>query len=57
MLLSRKEQQKITEKVDVTPEEVRLYYNGLKEKNELPEFPAEIEIAQIVINAEPSEGE
>ena len=52
--LIKQEQQKITEKVDVTPEEVRLYYKGLKENNELPEFPAEIELAQIVINAEPT---
>ena len=29
--LIQKEQEKITEKVDVTPEEVRLYFNGLKE--------------------------
>lgn len=50
-VLIEKEQQKVTEKIDVTPEEVRLYYNGLKEKNELPEFPAEIELAQIVLNA------
>ncbi|MGB0879873.1 MAG: peptidylprolyl isomerase [Polaribacter sp.] len=56
-LLIEKEQQKVTEKIDVTPEEVRLYYNGLKQKNELPEFPAEIELAQIVINAEPTKEE
>ena len=55
--LIKQEQQKITEKVDVTPEEVRLYHKGLKDKNELPEFPAEIELAQIVINAEPTEEE
>jgi len=55
--LIQKEQAKITEKIDVTPEEVRLYYNGLKEKNELPQFPAEIEIAQIVVNANPSKEE
>lgn len=55
--LIRKEQQKLTEKVDVTPEEVRLYYNGLKEKNELPEFPAEIQLAQIVVYAKPTEAE
>lgn len=52
--LIQKEQVKITEKIDVTPEEVRLYYKGLKDKNELPEFPAEIEIAQLVINAQPT---
>lgn len=49
--LIEKEQFKITEKVDVTPEEVRLYYNGLKEKGELPEFQAEIELSQIVLYA------
>ncbi|WP_439127451.1 peptidylprolyl isomerase [Polaribacter sp.] len=53
-ILVEKEQLKITEKVDVTPEEVRLYYNGLKEKGELPEFAAEIELAQLVMNAEPT---
>ena len=31
-----------------------MYYNGLKEKEELPQFPAEIELAQIVIKAIPS---
>lgn len=56
-LLIEKEQQKITEKIDVTPEEVRLFYNGLKEKGELPEFSAEIQLAQIVINVEPAKEE
>ncbi|QTD38382.1 peptidylprolyl isomerase [Polaribacter batillariae] len=56
-LLIEKEQQKITEKVDVTPEEVRLYYNGLKDAGELPEFAAEVELAQIVLKAEPSQEE
>ena len=51
------EQKKITEKVTVTPEEVRLYYNGLKNKNELPEFQAEIQIAQIVLYAAPTKEE
>lgn len=55
--LIEKEQQKITEEIDVTPEEVRVYFNGLKQKNELPEFPAEVEIAQIVLNAEPTKQE
>ena len=55
--LIKQEQQKITEKVDVTPEEVRLYHKGLKDSGELPEFPAETELAQIVINAEPTEEE
>lgn len=52
-----KEQQKINEGVDVTPEEVRIYFNGLKDKNELPEFQAEIEMAQIVLYAEPTQEE
>ena len=55
--LIQREQQSITENIDVTPEEVRIYYNGLKEKGELPEFPAEIQLAQLVINAEPTEEE
>ncbi len=56
-LLIEKEQQNITEKIDITPEEIRVYYNGLKEDNELPEFPAEIELAQIVLYAEPTKEE
>ena len=56
-LLIEKEQLKITEKIDVTPEEVRLYFNGLKEKGELPQFPAEIELAQIVLTAVPTKEE
>ncbi|QTE22861.1 peptidylprolyl isomerase [Polaribacter cellanae] len=56
-ILIEKEQLKITEKVDVTPEEVRLYYNGLKDAGELPEFTAEVELAQIVLKAEPSKEE
>ncbi|MDG1423398.1 MAG: peptidylprolyl isomerase, partial [Flavobacteriaceae bacterium] len=46
--LIQKEQRQITENIDVTPEEIRIYFNGLKEKGELPEFPAEIQIAQLV---------
>ena len=56
-VLVRKEQQKINEGVDITPEEVRIYFNGLKEKNELPEFQAEIEMAQIVVYAVPTDEE
>ena len=52
--LIQKEQRQITENIDVTPEEIRIYFNGLKEKGELPEFPAEIQIAQLVLNAEAS---
>ncbi|CAI8435197.1 MAG: Chaperone SurA [Flavobacterium sp. SCGC AAA160-P02] len=55
--LIQREQSKITENIDVTPEEVRIYFNGLKEKGELPEFPAEIQLAQLVINAEATQEE
>jgi peptidyl-prolyl cis-trans isomerase SurA len=53
----QKEQQKINAGVDVTPEEVRLYFKSLKDKNELPEFQAEIELAQIVLYAAPAAAE
>lgn len=56
-LLIEKEQKKITEKINVTPEEVRLYFNGLKDNGELPQFPAEVKLAQIVIKAIPTEEE
>ncbi|MCK5815656.1 MAG: peptidylprolyl isomerase [Flavobacteriaceae bacterium] len=47
----------ITAEVDVTPDEVRTYFNSLKEADVLPEFGAEIELSQIVIYAKPSEEE
>lgn len=53
----RKEQEKINEGIDVTPEEVRIYFNSLKDANELPEFQAEIELAQIVLYASPAKAE
>jgi peptidyl-prolyl cis-trans isomerase SurA len=56
-ILVRKEQEKINEGVAVTPEEVRIYFKGLEESNELPEFQAEIEMAQIVLYATPTEEE
>lgn len=56
-ILVRKEQEKINENIDVTPEEVRIYFKGLKKKNELPEFQAEIEMAQIVVYAKPTKEE
>ena len=54
-LLIQREQQKITGDISVTPEEVRIYYNSLKDKGELPEFPAEVKLAQLVLNIKPSE--
>ena len=56
-MLVQREQSSITEDIDVTPEEVRIYYNGLKKKGELPEFPAEIQLAQLVVNAAPTQEE
>jgi len=56
-ILIRKERESITEKVDVTPEEVRTYYSNLEKDNSLPEFSAEIELAQIVKTIKPSEEE
>jgi peptidyl-prolyl cis-trans isomerase SurA len=56
-VLIEKEQQKVTEKLDVTPEEVRVYFNGLRDKDELPEIPAEVELAQIVLYAEATKEE
>ncbi len=56
-LLIEKEQQKITESIDVTPEEVRLYFKGLEEKGELPEIPAEVELQQLILKAEPTQEE
>lgn len=56
-ILIRKERESITEKVDVTPEEVRTYYSNLEKDKSLPEFSAEIELAQIVKTIKPSEEE
>jgi len=55
--LIQKMQDKITDKIDVTPEEVRRYYNSLKDNNNLPDFGADIELEQIVIKAVPSKKE
>ncbi|MCB0475441.1 MAG: peptidylprolyl isomerase, partial [Flavobacteriaceae bacterium] len=55
--LVNKEQQKITEDVDVTPEEVRNYYRSLEKENNVPEIGAEIQLAQIVMNVNPTQAE
>jgi peptidyl-prolyl cis-trans isomerase SurA len=49
-------QAKIVEDVEVTPEEVRLFFESIP-KNELPTFGTELEISQIVIEPEVSEAE
>ena len=55
--MQEKEQLKITEDIDVTPEEIRVYFKGLADKKELPEIPAEVQIAQLVLKAEPTKEE
>ena len=56
-LLIQKMQQQLTSDIDITPEEVKRYYNSLEAENNLPEIGAEIELSQIVLNVEPSEQE
>ncbi|MFK8269811.1 peptidylprolyl isomerase [Capnocytophaga stomatis] len=48
-MLSQQMRSKIVEKVEVTPEEVRQFFNSIPE-DERPIFNTELEIAQIVIN-------
>ncbi len=55
--LIQKMQQKLTDNIDVTPEEVRSYFKSLEKEGNLPEIGAEIELAQIVLNINPSETE
>lgn len=49
--LANRMQQKIIEEVEVTPDEVRAYFNSIPE-DERPFFGDEVEIAQIVIKPE-----
>jgi peptidyl-prolyl cis-trans isomerase SurA len=49
-------QSQIIEDVEVTPEEVRIFFESIP-KNELPTFGTELEISQIVIEPEVSEVE
>ena len=46
-------QQQIMKTVNVTPDEVRSYFNSLKQKNNLPEFGEQIELSQIVMDVSP----
>jgi len=56
-LLIEKMQQKLTADIDITPEEIKRYFNSLKEKNNLPEIGAEIELSQIVLDVKPGVAE
>ncbi|WP_084626020.1 peptidylprolyl isomerase [Flavobacterium soli] len=47
---------KIIDKVEITPEEVRTFFKGIK-KEELPTFGDELEISQIVIKPEVTQAE
>ena len=53
-LLIQKMQQELTADIDITPEEVKRYFNSLEKEGNLPEIGAEIELSQIVLNIEPS---
>ncbi len=55
-MLSERMQQDIISEIEITPEEVRQFFNKIPE-GERPVFGAELEIAQIVKAPEPSEEE
>ena len=55
-LLSEKMQQSIVSEIVITPEEVRQFFKKIP-KDERPVFGAELEIAQIVKEPKPTEGE
>ncbi|MFS4467448.1 peptidylprolyl isomerase [Maribacter sp. 2210JD10-5] len=55
-MLSEKMQQDIVSEIEITPEEVRQFYNKIPE-DERPVFGAELEIAQIVKEPKPTEAE
>lgn len=54
--LATKMRQKITEEIEVTPEEVRQFYNEIPVE-ERPKFGTELKVAQIIIQPEISEEE
>jgi len=56
-LLIQKMQQNLTADIDITPEEVKRYFNSLEAEGNLPEIGAEIELSQIVLNVEPTQEE
>ena len=56
-LLIEKMQQQLTSDIDITPEEVKRYFNSLDAEGNVPEIGAEIELSQIVLNIEPSKEE
>lgn len=55
-MLTEQETEKIIDEVQITPEEVRVFFNKVP-KNELPTFGAEMEVAQIVVAPKVSDAE
>ncbi|GAA4235852.1 peptidylprolyl isomerase [Postechiella marina] len=55
-MLAQRMQAKIVEEVEVTPEEVRVFFNKIPE-NERPTFGTELKVAQIVIEPKVSQEE
>lgn len=55
-MLTDQMQRKIVDEVEITPEEVRTFFKKIP-KDELPEFGAEMEVAQIVIKPKVTEEE
>ncbi|MEO1010872.1 MAG: peptidylprolyl isomerase [Bacteroidota bacterium] len=55
-MLSEKMQQDIVSEIEITPEEVRQFFNKIPE-DERPVFGAELEISQIIKQPEPTEAE
>ncbi len=56
ILLSDRMNEKIIESVDVTPDEIKTFYNNIPE-DEIPTFGVELEIARIVIEPKATEEE
>lgn len=56
-LLIQGERESIISEITITPDEVRTYFKSLETENVLPEFGAEIELAQIVIYGKPTRDE
>lgn len=54
--LTEQMQKKIIDEVEITPEEVRIFFSKFKDE-EIPVFGAEMEVAQIVIKPEISQAE
>lgn len=55
-MLAQQEQEKIIDEVQITPEEVRTFFNKIP-KSELPTFGAEMEVAQIVVTPKVTDAE